>query len=467
MKVLSLIFVHLMLTSSLLFSQVAINTTGTNPDASAILDVSSASEGLLIPRMTQSERDAISDPATGLIIFQTDGMSGLYYNSGNSEVPAWALVGNNAGQWQNNGSKIYYNAGKVGIGTDNPGANLEVRGYSTDNGANIRIGNSDLSHFLLIWSGRENDPNPFIWWKAGDPLRFSTDQGGWSEKMRITSNGQLGIGTQTPDSSALVEMSSFDKGFLVPRMTQAQIEAISAPADGLQVYCTTNGKMYLFVASLGQWKELAFGLGTLIPPFSCGLSITISHVTGLVAPVDKTTTYGTVTDIPGASTKCWITSNLGSDHQATAVDDATEESAGWYWQFNKKQGFKHNGSTVTPAWVYTSISENSNWTADNDPCTIELGSGWRIPTFSEWSSVKTAGSWLNDWTEPWNSALKLHAAGYLNTSGTLLDRGSTGLYVSATQYNNTTCDVIQFNSSFVTTGFLAKANGYSVRCLKD
>ena len=59
---------------------------------------------------------------------------------------------------------------------------------------------------------------------------------------------------------------------------------------------------------------------------------------GTVAPVDKTVTYGTVTNIPGETSKCWITSNLGADHQATAVNDATEASAGWYWQFNRHTG---------------------------------------------------------------------------------------------------------------------------------
>ena len=82
--------------------------------------------------------------------------------------------------------------------------------------------------------------------------------------------------------------------------------------------------------------------------FSLRFFLTINHVEGVVAPVTKTTTYGTVTNIPGELTKCWITSNLGSDQQATAVNDATEASAGWYWQFNRKQGYKHDGSTRTP-----------------------------------------------------------------------------------------------------------------------
>jgi len=107
-------------------------------------------------------------------------------------------VGSNAGQWLNNGTSIYYNLGYVGIGVSNPISQLDVRGSNTDDGAVINIGNSDLSHRLVLFGGRQNDPNPFINWKQGDPLRFTTDEGGWSEKMRITSDGRVGIGTDLP-----------------------------------------------------------------------------------------------------------------------------------------------------------------------------------------------------------------------------------------------------------------------------
>jgi hypothetical protein len=54
------------------------------PDASAILDVNSINtkKGVLIPRMTQAQRNAIVSPATGLLVFQTDGTSGFYFYTG-------------------------------------------------------------------------------------------------------------------------------------------------------------------------------------------------------------------------------------------------------------------------------------------------------------------------------------------------------------------------------------------------
>ena len=59
---------------------VGIGTT--NPDASAALDVSSTTGGFLPPRLTASQRDAISSPVAGLMVFQTDGTKGIYYYNG-------------------------------------------------------------------------------------------------------------------------------------------------------------------------------------------------------------------------------------------------------------------------------------------------------------------------------------------------------------------------------------------------
>ena len=57
-----------------------------NPDASAILDLTSTSKGLLAPRMTQIERNAISSPATGLLIYQTDATPGFYVYDGTAWI---------------------------------------------------------------------------------------------------------------------------------------------------------------------------------------------------------------------------------------------------------------------------------------------------------------------------------------------------------------------------------------------
>lgn len=84
-------------------AQMAINTDGSLPDNSAILDVKSTAKGFLMPCLTLSQRNAIVSPASTLMIYQTDNSPGFYYNSGNSINPSWVLTGT-LGGWNLNGN---------------------------------------------------------------------------------------------------------------------------------------------------------------------------------------------------------------------------------------------------------------------------------------------------------------------------------------------------------------------------
>jgi len=235
---------------------------------------------------------------------------------------------------------------------------------------------------------------------------------------------QVGINTDgsQPDGSAILDTKSTSKGYLPPRMTRTQMYAIQNPASGLVVFCIDCGA--------NSSGALAFYMS-------------------------------------GEPALCWITSNLGSDHQATEANAATAASAGWYWQFNRKQGYQDDGTTRTPAteWI-TPISENSDWQPANDPCAIELGGSWRLPTDTEWSNVDNAEGWANI-TDTWNSLLKLHAAGYLTQgTGTLSSRGSHGEYRSSSQASLSGGWILDIGPSNCFMYNLLKANGITVRCVK-
>jgi hypothetical protein len=203
--------------------------------------------------------------------------------------------------------------------------------------------------------------------------------------------------------------------------------------------------------------------------WSCGDPMTKNHLaSGNVAPVDKTVTYGTATGIAGEASKCWITRNLGASQQAATVDDATEASAGWYWQFNRKQGYKHDGTTMTPSgWDGTDDPGTTPWEAALDPCALELGGTWRLPTITEWANIDAGGSWAN-WTAPFNSDLKLHAGGGIS-SGSLINIGSSGYFWSSNQpggaYNNGSGYFTGSTAAY--WGNTLKRFGMTVRCISN
>ena len=134
------------------FAQVAINADGSSPDASAMLDVKSSNKGLLIPRLTEAERNAISSPATGLMIFQTNNTTGFYYYDGSN----WEVIGSGAfsiddlldGKAGGNSVFLGDSAGTNDDGTDNYNTAVGYNALQTNTGAryNVAFGGSALKY---------------------------------------------------------------------------------------------------------------------------------------------------------------------------------------------------------------------------------------------------------------------------------------------------------------------------------
>ena len=94
------------------------------------------------------------------------------------------------------------------------------------------------------------------------PMNFSTNA---TERMRIEADGDIGIGTNAPDASSILDITSTTKGILSPRVTTAQRDAIATPATGLLVFTTDAGDNGIFQFYDGSnWIDVGGGGATTV-----------------------------------------------------------------------------------------------------------------------------------------------------------------------------------------------------------
>jgi hypothetical protein len=114
-------------------AQTGIGTT--TPNASAKLEIAATDKGLLIPRMTKTQREAItlSSAANGLMVYQTDDLAGFYVNTSTTTTVAWTRVNSN---WTRSGNDISYTSGNVSTTGNLTGGNTSTSTISGF-GANV------------------------------------------------------------------------------------------------------------------------------------------------------------------------------------------------------------------------------------------------------------------------------------------------------------------------------------------
>lgn len=203
--------------------------------------------------------------------------------------------------------------------------------------------------------------------------------------------------------------------------------------------------------------------------FECGNILTRTHIAGDIAPETKTIDYNTILSDVTGSPKCWILQNLGAEHPAASFSDTSATSAGWYWQFNRKQGYKHDGLQRTPNTIWVrSICERTDWIPSNDPCTKLLRNGWRMPAKTEVKSVFSYKGWT-DITANQIDELKFHGSGVLDAeTGLLIEFGTYSSIWSTTTSDSKWAirSVLEIGDwGYIADGF--KTVGRSIRCLQD
>ncbi|MGL4790826.1 MAG: hypothetical protein ACRCW1_05385 [Anaerotignaceae bacterium] len=201
-----------------LFASGSLSLGTTSQDNSAILNLVSTSKGFLPPRMTTTQRDAIASPATGLSVYNTTTLANNTYNG-----TAWLSEVNLTA------------AGRLLLGGAIESTFLlDVNGTARVSGAMTNTSGG----FFHSSSSTTNDA---FYTLLSSQIRFYVNANGYCKSTsNIVSDTN---GATSLNASAIAQIDSTTKGFLPPRMTTTQKNAIATPAAGLQVYDTTLNQM--------------------------------------------------------------------------------------------------------------------------------------------------------------------------------------------------------------------------------
>jgi uncharacterized protein (TIGR02145 family) len=276
----------------------------------------------------------------------------------------------------------------------------------------------------------------------------------------FSQNTGVGVGTTNPHPSALLELKDSARGFLPPRMTYAQREAIANPAAGLMIYCTDCGIK-------GEWQGFDGQLW---------VKMNGEMASSPLPPPDTTITSVTI------GTQIWSDKNLNvaryrNGDPIPQVSDYTQwanlTTGAWCW---------YNNDSATYAASYGRLY---NWYAVNDPRGL-APYDWHIPTDAEWTTLTNflggdsiAGGAMKSqniqsWTLPNTGATNSSGftglpGGFRSGIAAFYEVGNIGLWWSSSAFDPTNVWYIglYYTYSGVLRGYENKTFGLSVRLVRD
>ncbi|HKR05927.1 MAG TPA: hypothetical protein VJY62_14925 [Bacteroidia bacterium] len=232
--------ISLLVLSSELKAQVGVGTT--SPHASSILDLTSTTKGMLVPRLTAAEKMSVSSPATGLLIYQTDDAYGFWYFDGTNWIP---FLTPEAG-WLTTG-----NSGTVD-GTHFLGTLDDVPLYfRVNNTMSGRVSASDLNTYFGYNAGTGNSWNgsTFVGYRAGQ----SNTTGSGNSAFGVSALRDNTTGTNNTaigSTSMLVNSTGFDNTGMGENTLYSNTTGAQNTATGSNsLYSNTSGNGN---SSLGQ-----------------------------------------------------------------------------------------------------------------------------------------------------------------------------------------------------------------------
>lgn len=285
----------------------------------------------------------------------------------------------------------------------------------------------------------------------------------------VGSRAQLSISADgsPADPSAMVEVRSTDKGFLLPRMTTSERDGIASPAEGLMIYNTDE-----------NWMEVFDGTDWNVPTggWRCGLS-QLEDAEGNL--------YNTVQ----IGTQCWMAENLNTGVKIDSVSDPSDDGTVQKHCYNDLDS---RCDIFGGLYTWDEMMDYSTTEGTRGICPVD----WHIPTNDDWSVLadylggnsvagglmKTTGIYQEEtgyWYDPNTGAT--NASGFSGLpSGYHNDGNSTyyniyayGYFWTSTLYSanpSIYARAIKLSAGSATmeqTATNSRVDAYPVRCIKN
>jgi uncharacterized protein (TIGR02145 family) len=453
----------LMLQVTSFAQSIKLNNAG--DPGSAMLEVNSASKGILIPNVSltgSTDVTTIISPAVSLLVYNTATVSdvepGYYYNSGTSGSPVWTRLSTSTSPGPaGDGSETKVEAGTnvivTGSGTSaSPYIVNAIRAMGTSAGQ-IRYWNGSA------WVMIEPTKN------TGATLQKINGVPTWTGGYTIPDAPTIGTATAVGADHATITYGApgSNGGAAITSYT-----ATSSPG-GITGTVTQSGSGSITVIGLTNGTAYTF-------------TVTATNAAG----------SSVASAASNAVTLLWASTNLDvSTYRDGTAIPRVEDGATWEKLTTGAYSYYNNDST-TYAAIYGKLY---NWYAvagihDNDPNTANktlAPEGWHVPTDSEWTmltdylggesvaggKMKEAG--LAHWKSPNAGATNESGfsglpGGLRDSNGTFYSIGSYGHWWSSSEHNTTNAwyrNLNTFRMAISSGTFINKVNGHSVRCLRD
>lgn len=257
--VLTCIAIILVITSFSQTGSVGIGTT--TPSPSAALEIQNTNKGILIPRMSSIQRNAIPTPATGLLVFDNTTESFWYRNS-----TGWVeLIDTAKNVWKRIADSAYVDASvNVGIGTASPEYDLDIR----KNNPSIGLRDMDTDEFSGFISGNGKDLNIIA-------SRVILGQGTPGNLILQSSSGfalggNVGIGAANPSyklditgSARITDELYVNNSLWVDEDLDVDSNLVVGAAASIHRNLTVNNGKGIVRSTNGFQQVVAYPVGTL------------------------------------------------------------------------------------------------------------------------------------------------------------------------------------------------------------